>query len=180
MNSRRRFVRGPESESAAGVRLADLSVRPRAGFRGPGSVAWLQSQGIEVRAEPNRAFVRPDGSLVAMLSRSETLILGAAAASPEAGTRCYALPRRDSHYWFMVAGAAAPELFSHLCSVDLRPAAFPIGAVAQTMLARTSAVIIRGDADDLSYHVLGDSAFAAYVWATLTAQLKELEDHVRR
>ena len=182
---RRRFARGPETESAAAVSIADLSLRPRAGFKGPGTVEWLRGQGIVVRPEPNRAFAQADGSLVAMLSWSEALILAGmtgggcavrlcAAWSLDAATRCYEVPRRDSHYWIQVCGAAAAELFSRLCGVDLRPAAFPVRHVAQTMLAQTSAIIVR---DDLpsgapAYHVLGDSASAAYVWDSLSRAMK--------
>jgi len=181
---RRRFARGPEKESAAAVSVGDLSLYPRAGFKGPGTVEWLRGQGIVVHPEPNRAFAQADGLLVAMLSWSEALILAAmageggaarlcAAWSLDAGTRCYEVPRRDSHYWFQVCGAAAPGLFSKLCAVDLRPGAFPMHHVAQTMLAQTNAIIIRDDlhAGAPAYHVLGDSASAAYVWDTLSRAL---------
>lgn len=185
---RRRFVRGPEEMLAAGVRLTDWSLRPRAGYKGPGTVAWLRAQRIALEPEPNRAFLQADGTLVAMLSWSEALVLDAAAGegcsarlsatwSLDAATRCYSVPRRDSHYWLHLSGAAAPALFSSLCSVDLRPAAFSLHSVAQTMLAQTNAIIIRNDLDsgELAYHILGDSASAAYVWNTLSHAIKEFE-----
>ena len=161
--------------------MTDWSLRPRAGYKGPGTVAWLRAQAIEVEPEPNRAFLQADGTLVSMLSWSEALVLDAAAAdscsarlaaawSLDAATRCYAVPRRDSHYWIRICGAAAPELFSTLCSVDLRPAAFLLHQVAQTLLAATNAIIIRDDLDAgvPAYHVLGDSASAPYLWSTLS------------
>ncbi len=175
--TRRRFIRGPEKESAPGVEVADFSLLPRTGYKGAGTVAWLQSRGFELRPEPNRAFDQADGSLVAMLSKSEALILGPMAEGLDAAGRCYSLPRRDSHYWFLLTGVAIPELFSKLCGVDLRPVSFANGSVAQTLVARTSAIIIR---NQLDYHLLGDSASATYVWSILAAQVRELGDHVRR
>ncbi len=196
-HQRRSFVQRELGRAGAGkpvpagrLGIADLSPVPRSGFKGPGTVEWLKVQGIEVRAEPNRAFPLADGSIVAMLSWTEALILDSwqregpsarlsAAWSLEAGTRCYEVPRRDSHYWFVVCGSPAPQLFAKLCGVDLRPAQFPPWSVAQTILARSSAIIIRDPlAGMLAYHVLGDSASAVYIWDTLAEAMKEFEGGV--
>ena len=139
-----------EAEQARTIALADLSALPRSGFKGPGTVAWLSAQGIQAGADPNRAFPQADESLVAMLSWSEALILddplqgsgpsekliGAWTLDSAAG--CYALPRRDSHYWFALCGVRAAEAFSKLCPVDLRPEAFSNSRVAQTSAARSN------------------------------------------
>lgn len=194
---RRSFVRreleraAPTQPAVAGrLAIADASPFPRCGFKGPGTVGWLNAQGIEARAEPNRAFALADGSMVAMLSWSEALILDgwggegpsarlSAAWSLEADTRCYEVPRRDSHYWFFVCGSAAPQLFAKLCGVDLSPAQFPLWGVVQTILARSCAIIIRDrQADGLAYHLLGDSASAVYIWQTLAEAMKVFEGGV--
>jgi sarcosine oxidase subunit gamma len=177
-----------EAEGARSLGLADLSPLPRCGFKGPGTLEWLDAHGIQVRTDPNRAFAQPDGALVAMLSWSEALILDdplggngpsarlAGAWSLDDASGCYALERRDSHYWFTVCGARAAEPLSKLCAVDLRPEMFAMGRIAQTTLARSNAIVIRADiGSTLAYYVLGDSASAEYVWDSLLDAMQEFD-----
>ena len=165
---------------ANGVELADLTLRPRAAAKGPGLPEFLRSIGVVTGGEVNRAYRQPDGSLAALLSATEVLWL-----APDAGEAdlarwrsadgqplapdTYALPRRDGSYWFRLTGDAAAHGFSRLCGVDLSPAAFADLAVAQTLIARVSAVIIR---DGASYHIIGDVSLAAYVWAVLVDAMR--------
>ena len=175
-----------EAEQARTIALADLSALPRSGFKGPGTVAWLSAQGIQAGADPNRAFPQADESLVAMLSWSEALILddplqgsgpsekliGAWTLDSAAG--CYALPRRDSHYWFALCGVRAAEAFSKLCPIDLQPEAFANFRVAQTTAARSNVILIRSDIGEiLAYHVLGECGSAQYMWECLTDAMEE-------
>lgn len=177
-----------EAERARSLGLADLSPLPRCGFKGREALEWLGAHGIQARADPNRAFSQTDGALVAMLSWSEALILDdplggngpsarlASAWSLEDASGCYALERRDSHYWFVVCGARAAEPLSKLCAVDLRPAMFDMGRIAQTTLARSNAIVIRADiGNSLAYYVLGDCASAEYVWDSLRDAMQEFD-----
>ena len=121
-----------------------------------------------------------------MLSWSEALILDDPLAGGGPSARlttawslgdapgCYLLPRRDSHYWFVICGDGAAEMFSKLCAVDLRPVVFAVGHVAQTTAARSNVVTIRADiGSTLAYHVLGDSASAEYMWDCLLDAMQE-------
>ena len=67
-------------------------------------------------------------------------------------------------------------MFAKLCAVDLRPAKFADLSIAQTSVARLSAIVIRDDrADSLAYHLLADSASAAYLWECLFDAMTEFD-----
>lgn len=184
--------RAEEVAKASQLGLTDLSVIARCGFKGAGTMEWLARQGLALPEEPNRALRQDDGRLVARLSASEALILGALeggeesitalneawVAERDAGGRAqgYPLPRQDSHAWFRLTGETWPETLAKLCAVDLRPAKFADGAVAQTVAARTTVVIVRDDIADLpAYHLLCDSASAPYLWDCLLDAMAEFE-----
>jgi sarcosine oxidase subunit gamma len=108
-----------------------------------------------------------------------TAVLEAAWAAnplPPETPRGFPLPRRDSHAWFLVSGGAAAAMFAKLCGVDLRPEKFPDLSVAQTSVARISAIVIRDDREGtLAYHLLTDSASAEYLWDCLLDAMTEFE-----
>lgn len=194
--SRRSFVArdfgdaAGERASAETLGLIDLSPLARTGFKGAGTVEWLEGQGVAVPAESNRAARQAGGALAARLAPSEVLVLGGngedddlparlnrawqGESLPPERPRGYPLPRRDSHAWFLVTGAQAPAMFAKLCAVDLRPDRFPDLAVAQTSIARLSAIVIRGDRDGrAAFHLLSDSASADYFWDCLIDAMAE-------
>jgi sarcosine oxidase subunit gamma len=167
------------------VELADLSVVPRWGLKGRDVPAWLARQGASMPQIDNRTEPQPDGSLIARLSPAEVLILSPLEARsnladaieglPAAGEgACYCVPRQDSHCWFVVTGHASSAMFAKLCAVDLSPQRFPSGQVAQTSLARLSAIVIRHDiVGSPAFHVLADSASAEYLWDCLLDAMRE-------
>ncbi len=178
----------PEGEAAAARRLglADLSPLPRVGFRGPGAREWLAAHGVDLPDEPNRASVQPDGAIAVTRSWTEVLVLGAlhgadglcarleADAADAQRARAYPLPRFDGMFWFALAGASAADCLSKVCGVDMREEAFPVGSVAQTSVARLSAVLVRVDAGPTPlFHLLGDSASAEYAWNSLLDAMQE-------
>jgi sarcosine oxidase subunit gamma len=170
---------GEHSESArpgAELKLVDLSVVPRWGLKGRDVSSWLDRQGAAMPRTDNRAELQRDGSLIARLSPGEVLILAplegrsslAAAIErlPAAGEgACYPVPRRDSHCWFVVIGGDSPAMFAKLCGVDLAPDRFFAGQIAQTSVARLSAIVIRHEiGSSLVFSVLVESASAEYLW----------------
>jgi len=184
----------PEAEAARARRLglADLSPLPRLGFKGPGTAAWLAGQGVAVADDSNRAQPQADGTLAARLAPNEVLLLGgldgsraptdrlaqawAAGGMPPDPPRGYPVPRQDSHAWFLVTGAHAAAMFAKLCAVDLRPARFAVGRIAQTVVAELSAIVIRDDRGDVpAYHLLANSAAAEYLWASLIDAMAEFD-----
>ncbi len=185
---------GAEEKAALeGCGLADLSPLPRFGIKGRGGPEWLAGQGVAIPETVNTALRQEDGSLAARLSPSEILVLGDLRGGERCGAlytswararmddpsaaRGYALRRDDSHAWFRLTGANAPEVFAKLCAVDLRPHRFPALSVAQTSVARSSAIVIREDlaADVVGYHLLIDSASARYLWDCLIDAMAEFD-----
>jgi len=182
-----------EAESANRLGLADLSPLPRAGFKGAGTAGWLAKQGLEVPAESNRAARQPGGELAARLAPGEVLILGdldgqgglpgrletawTDAPLPPESPRGFPVPRRDSHAWFLVTGEHAAAMFAKICGVDLRPGKFDDLTIAQTSIARISAIAIRDDQRGLgpAYHLLCDSASAGYLWDCLLDAMAEFD-----
>jgi sarcosine oxidase, subunit gamma len=164
------------ADRGAGLKLVDLSVVPRWGLKGRGVSSWLDLQGATMPRTDNRTELQRDGSLIARLSPGEVLILSPVESQsrfadaierlPAAGEgACYAVSRRDSHCWFVLTGQDSPAMFAKLCGVDLTPDRFPTGQIAQTSVARLSAIVIRHDIDSsVAFFVLADSASAEYLW----------------
>ena len=178
----------PEAELLAARKLAiaDCTALPRTGYKGPRALDWLRGQGMAVGEKDNTAYAQADGALAARLAPTEALILGP--LSGEAGlsgrldgtwsielrTGAYRVPRADTNCWFRIAGAEAPTMFAKICGIDLRPHKFPDGAIAQTSVAKLTAILIRADLGAAtSYHLLTDSASAAFMWSSLLDAMAE-------
>ena len=167
--------------------LADLSALPRVGFKGAGAMEWLADRGVVIDgSRPNWSWRQSDGSLAIARSNTESLILGdladasdlcARLESESAGAmeaRAYVLPRYDGLFWFALTGSRAVACLAKLCGVDLRPASFADGAVAQTSVAGLTATVVRADIGVTSaFHLLGDNASAEYFWDAMFDAMRE-------
>lgn len=182
------FGRDDEVEVASRMGLADLSLLPRTGFKGADAIAWLASRGITIGAAANRAYRQSDGLLAAKLAPGEALILAPLDGRAEAIERldsawsidtagaCYQVPRRESHAWFRVTGAAAAAMFAKLCAVDLRAKKFAELDIAQTSVARLNAIVVRDDLGGVpAYHLLADSAAGEYLWRAALEAMAEFD-----
>jgi sarcosine oxidase subunit gamma len=182
-----RFKQGRQNAGVEPVlELVDLSILPRWGVKGREAFAFLNKHGARIPADNNHADRQSDGSLIARLSPAEALILpllpsgqsilaqSIESVPPEGQGACYPVPRRDSHCWFIVVGDAAPRMFAKLCGVDLAADQFAKGSVAQTSVARLSAIVIRQDINaGLGFSILADSASAEYLWDCLVDAMTE-------
>jgi sarcosine oxidase subunit gamma len=166
----------PDGWSAVSLAFTDLTLARRAGVKGPRARRWLDDMGYRPLPPPNFAVRSLSGPLVVMLGESEALLLDAAsratlwsfgsgaAISPDV----YPVPRAEGTFWVAISGRAAPDMFACVCSVDLRPKSFRDLQVAQTMIAKSSAIIIRDDAfADPTFHVLGDISLGPYLVSQL-------------
>lgn len=181
----------PEAERDAARRLGlcDLSVLPRAGFKGAGTRDWLASRDVTLPAAPNLAARQPDGALAAALGPEEILVLTDIAGrstlaerlheawhSGAGGGRGYPVPRRDTHAWFRVSGERAAAMFAKLAAVDLRPRKFAAGRVAQTSIARSAGIVIRNDGGAVpTYELLVEWAMADYYVPVLLDAMAEFD-----
>ena len=177
---------GNEVAAAHRLGLADLSPLPRIGYKGRDALEWLAEQGLEIDEPSNRCYPQTDGQLLLKLAPTEALILPPVDRldadllidhwTDQPGRLCYPVPRREGSLWFRVTGTAAPELFAKLCGVDLRSSAFADHDIAQTSVARMSAIVARDDiAGLLAFHVLADSASASYLWSCLSDSMGEFD-----
>jgi sarcosine oxidase subunit gamma len=164
----------PQIERCA---LVDLSGWPRIGVKGWRAWEVLGCLGIESPVVNNSAGRIAGGGLCLRLGNAEALLLGGLdGAAPEIARvvdapveeGAYTVPRRDSHFWFALCGAAAPTILARLCAVDCRYARFADFGVAQTMVGQISALIVRHDRPPVPvFHLLGDGASAFYLWGAL-------------
>ena len=176
-----------EAHATRHLALADLSALGRCGYKGPRALDWLRSQNVRIGEADNQAYRQDGGALAARLAPTEALLLGAldgsepgptfaAPASAEPAPGVYRVPRASANAWMAGTGEAAAGRFAKVCGGDLRPARFADAALAQTSLARLNAIIIRDDKSTIpAYHVLADSAAAAYLWMSLRDAMEEFD-----
>ena len=175
-----------ETEQAASLGLCDLSPLSRSGYKGWNSVPWVVKGGAVVEDTPNRAYPQKDGVLFARLAVGEVLILGPLNGKPgliaslakrwtmNDGEGAYPVPRQHTNCWYGISGERAAGMFAKVCGVDLRPGTFENHAVAQTSIAKLNGIIVRDDLGTVpSYHLLSDSASAAYLWTCLLDAAEE-------
>ena len=179
--------RSPQAELLHTCALTDLTELARVGFRGSDSAAYLQQLGYDLPAQPNHAVRQDDGSWVTRLSQTEYLLLGnlandgARVAGLEAGwvqdaRRNYLLPRQDSHAWLQLSGVYGSAVMAKLCAVDLRAGAFPVGAVAQTSVARINVIVVNVGSDERpALQLLFDRASLGYLREAMLDAMDEFD-----
>jgi sarcosine oxidase subunit gamma len=176
----------PAKTAKRSLTLTDLSPLPRLGFKGRGTVPAMAKRGITLEAKANQAYRQADGSLCLVLAPSEVILLsnlkgdGERLAELEKGWRIedeeptYPLLRRDSHAWFLVTGHDAPAMFAKIAGIDFRLHKFSDLAIAQTSVAKMTAIVTRADFGKYpAFHLLADSAAAIYFWSCLTDAARE-------
>jgi len=163
--------------------LVDLSPLVRTGIRGSRVPDWMRERGWPFPETPNIAARTNSGATVLRLGSTELIVLsaprgdGTDVAALEAeipGDGVWHLPRRESYFWFLLRGAVAVDCLHKLCGVDLRPAHFAPGAIAQTSVARVNTIVVRAyDEQTPSFHLLADSASAAWFWDAMLDAMNE-------
>ncbi len=164
--------------------LLDLSVLSRRGFRGTRAMTHLEALQLPVPIKPNLASTTENGELVLRLSQKEFWVLGSLqdkGASIDTLDQCslpvdncYPLFCQDSHAWLMMTGVHLPEIMAKVCGVDLREHGFPLGAIAQTSVARINVIVIHHQLKGIPcFSILCDSAAAEYLWDCLLDAMGE-------
>ena len=188
-------TREEETELVKNLALCDLTALSRFGLRGRNAASWLQQQLETDLPAINQAVKVHEGLLVVRLSEAEFTLLEELEDSLDsvedffnkAGDEAmrndypdvYYLPRQDSHSCLMVCGKHSATMFSKICAVDLRTHVFSNLSVAQTSLARSNAIIIRRDLQEVpGYFILVDSSLTEYLWGCLLDAMQEFEGGV--
>jgi sarcosine oxidase subunit gamma len=178
-----------EKEQVKKLSLADLTSVDRIGFKGADTPDWLEKQKVELPSQPNKAVQLADGSIVARLSSNEFFVLGDLKNQAQtcANLRknwefkedylCYLLHRNHSHTHFVLSGEYAEEVMPKICGVNLKAPDFDFLDVAQTSVARLSAVVVKNKLSDgtTAFHILFDSSMAEYMWMCLEDAIAEFE-----
>lgn len=146
----------PLLPAGSAVTLTDDSARRRAGFKGAGTTAWLESHGLALPADPNR-IEQADGVTIARLGAEEYLLLAddAAAAEtlaalesafekPDTAPRSTvtAVPRESAQACLQMTGPGVPMLLARTCAADCAPLIAGTGTLMQTMVAGCAVLIL--------------------------------------
>ena len=163
--------------------VADLSLRPRHGVKGWEAWSTLASLGIERPEATNRATPMDGGGTALRLGDNEALLLGAVVGDAPLLRRAsglsstpgfYPVPRQDTHAWLLLLGRMVPAMLAKVCAIDFRPERFAELMIAQTMVARVGAVVLRWDLGRIpAFHLLADMASAHYLWRALLQAANE-------
>ena len=164
--------------------LIDLTVLERSGFRGRQAATHLEALGLPVPTEPNRAVMSRQGETVLRLSAREFWVLSAAdddgqrvrqlTLQPLPTKDCYSLFCQHSHAWLMLTGQQRAEVMAKLCGVDLRDSVFPVGHIAQTSVARSTAIVVHHRwGRQPVFSLFCDSASADYLWGAVLDAMRE-------
>jgi sarcosine oxidase subunit gamma len=161
--------------------VADVSCLSRYGVKGPNATQWLLERGIAIPTTPNSWTMCEQKTLVLRLGSSEFLIedqLGGSASSrlnsdTARVASVYKVPRADAA--FIVSGSEAINLFSELCSLDLREKSLAAKDLIMTQVAGISATVIRQTLNGESvYRIWCDGTYGPYMWEVLIEIATEL------
>jgi sarcosine oxidase, subunit gamma len=162
--------------------VADVSCLVRYGVKGPNAAQWLQNHHIAIPAQANEWVVCDLKTLVLRLGNSEFLIedqLGGYACERLASDKArvenvYPVARADAS--FIVSGSASLDLFSEVCSLDLREKSLGANQLIMTQIASISATIIRHTLNaEPVYRIWCDGTYGAYLWKVLVDIATELD-----
>jgi sarcosine oxidase, subunit gamma len=177
-----------EAKIALQLAAIDLSALPRCGFKGPGTIEWLKSQGIVIPDDYNKARRQSDGSLALRCGSTDILIAGDVTTQSNlpielkaAHGRCsqeqigYDALREEGYAWFMLIGERTPDLMAQLCEVDMRSHVFSDLDIAQIRLANLAAIVARCDVGMLyAAHLFFDIASSVYFCEVVSELLRKL------
>ena len=175
--------------------LLDLSEIVRTGLRGPKTENFLANINVPFPERANQCQQMDNGMLVARLGSTECWLLDnpltpTNIASPVTNQSAhpiynwehaihndsgvYSINCQHSHAWFALTGDQLPPLMAKICGVDLRASAFPLGAIAQTSIARVNAIIIHHQLHGISvFSILSDCTSAEYLWHAISDAMAE-------
>ena len=186
-----------KASSSQTLALCDLSPLTRIGVKGLGIESLLKRSSVVApkAVDVNESVVQKDGSLCVRLAQNEVLLLSALDSKgvgdfaplrknlEHKNLNVYSVPYQDSLCWLALAGEGASDLLATMCAVDLSDDTFAPGRLAQTSLARLSALILRTPLQSSLRHrtcpplfyLLADSASALYLWDCLLDAMSAFE-----
>lgn len=159
--------------------VADCTGTARFGLRAKGSANWFEQGTGQILPPVNRFSRSQDGLICLRLGMNDITLSGPAdrVAAAEAawtahvatGERCGVNGyRQDTWAHLAISGPAADSLMAQLTEIDLREAALPVGAIAQTRMLHVDTVILRSDFGAMAgYELFFDIATKPFVLESL-------------
>jgi len=166
-------------KGAARLSMAELTdfelvqVMARRGLWSPTDQACKEAYGQPAPAKPQA--VRAEGALLIWSGPDQFFVLSPRGAALERARLAFAgmaslSEQSDGRCLLQVSGARARDMLAKVCSLDLHPGVFPVGAAAATSIDHTSVNLWRGDdsaTGEAVFHLLIFSTFAESLWHTL-------------
>jgi len=169
---------GKPAQASDLLAIADYSLLPRAGLKGPGAAEWLTALGLTLPTAPNRWLGLPQGGLIARLGQSEYLIDGnadvvAKIAATARTPGVYPVLRQDAS--FSLSGSRVNELLLQTCNVDFRILDADPSLLLMTSMVGVSVTVVPLKTGAFpSYRLWCDGTYGYYLWETLTEIIAEL------
>jgi sarcosine oxidase subunit gamma len=161
--------------------VTDVSCLSRYGVKGPQASQWLADREVAIPSNPNSWTLCDQKTLVLRLGSSEFLVedqFGGLACKKLASDTSrvpdlYKVPRADAA--FILSGSAVLDLFSELCSLDLREKSLLAKDVIMTQVAGISAIVLRQTLNgEPVYRVWCDGTYGPYLWEVMLEIAVEL------
>jgi sarcosine oxidase, subunit gamma len=161
--------------------ITDVSCCARFGVKGPNATQWLLDHGLSIPINANAWTLCEQKTLVLRLGSTEYLIedwFGGSACSRLANDMVqvpsvFKVPREDAA--FIVSGSEALNLFSELCSLDLRDKSLDAKDLIMTQVAGISAIVMRQSINNEPvYRMWCDGTYGPYMWEILQEVATEL------
>ena len=167
-------------EGTAGLTMAELGdfelvqVMARRGQWSALAEACAGAYGKPAPAKP--LAVQAEGALLLWSGPDQFLVLSArsAGSAVERARTAFAgmaslSEQSDGRSLLRISGVRARDMLAKVCSLDLHPAVFPVGAAAATSIDHTPANLWRGEdaSGDAVFYLLVFATFAESLWHTL-------------
>ncbi len=174
-----------EAPMTAGVTLQERPFRALINLRGDANDAGFLSAvraaaGVELALQPNTTaeggsttalWLGPDEWLLTA-PVGEEHVLGPALKNSLGDRHAAVIDLTESRTVIAVSGAKARDVLAKGCTLDLHPRAFPVGACAQTGLARAGVLLHLVD-ETPTFEITIPRSFADYLWAWLADAARE-------
>jgi len=154
-----------------------VQVMARRGLWSPVDQACKEAYGKAAPAKPQA--VEAEGALLIWSGPGQFFVLSPRGSSLERARLAFAgmaslSEQSDGRSLLRISGVKARDMLAKVCSLDLHPAVFPVGAAAATSIDHTSVNIWRGqdsgpggEGSEAVFHLLVFSTFAESLWHTL-------------
>lgn len=166
------------SAGAAGLTMAEQSgfdlvqVMARRGEWAATDAACAQAYGVAAPAKPQT--VEAQGALLVWSGPDQFLVLSPRGTALDKARKTFAgvaslSEQSDARSLLRITGPRARDMLAKVCSLDLHPAAFPVGTAAVTYIDHTSVNVWRAAdaAGEAVFQLLIFGTFAESLWHTL-------------